>query len=156
MNVKQLLALVILLVGGTLALACQTGAQVASAAAIDLVTDCPTLKQGSTGPCVKELQRRLNDSGASALAIDGIAGPQTARAIRIFQEAHPPLAVDGVAGPETKNVLMAVTAHKPLWSAPNPGGDVVNHGLGPGSGDLCLLLGLWNEPAGLACSLTAD
>ena len=37
-------------------------------------------------------------------SIDGVAGPQTHRAVRAFQRAHH-LAVDGVAGPRTRHAL---------------------------------------------------
>ncbi len=42
--------------------------------------------------------------GALGITVDGIAGPQTRRAIRRFQGAHG-LAVDGVAGPATLEAL---------------------------------------------------
>lgn len=49
------------------------------------------------------LQRALNARGAR-LAVDGVAGPATRRAIQVFQRAHR-LAADGVAGPATGKAL---------------------------------------------------
>ena len=61
------------------------------------------LRYGSRGDDVRTLQERLNQVGAGrpALAVDGVFGRRTQRAVRNFQRAHPPLAVDGDAGPET-------------------------------------------------------
>jgi peptidoglycan hydrolase-like protein with peptidoglycan-binding domain len=56
------------------------------------------LKQGSSGPAVVALQRKLG------IAADGAFGPQTARAVRSYQRAHG-LTVDGVVGPQTAGVL---------------------------------------------------
>lgn len=57
-----------------------------------------SLKQGSRGPLVVELQRKLE------IAADGVFGPQTARAVRRYQ-ARNGLAVDGVVGPQTAGAL---------------------------------------------------
>jgi peptidoglycan hydrolase-like protein with peptidoglycan-binding domain len=54
----------------------------------------PWLRQGSVGDSVKELQRALG------VAIDGVFGRLTERAVREFQFAHD-LAVDGIVGPAT-------------------------------------------------------
>lgn len=65
----------------------------------------PTIRQGSRGPAVEELQQRLNNAPANEvptmLEVDGRFGPITRRAVREFQAAHPPLARDGVVGPRT-------------------------------------------------------
>lgn len=65
----------------------------------------PTIRQGSRGPAVEELQQRLNNAPANEvptlLEVDGRFGPLTRRAVREFQAAHPPLAQDGVVGPAT-------------------------------------------------------
>ncbi|WP_374238331.1 peptidoglycan-binding protein [Mycobacterium sp. PSTR-4-N] len=61
------------------------------------------LAQGSTGPQVRELQRRLRDAFAGYaghLPVDGDFGPLTDAAVREFQRrSH--LYVDGVVGPQT-------------------------------------------------------
>jgi hypothetical protein len=65
----------------------------------------PTLRRGATGDAVRRLQRRLNAHGAR-LAVDGILGPATDRAVRNFQ-ANRRLAVDGIVGPRTWAALGA-------------------------------------------------
>ena len=64
---------------------------------------------GRRGEEVRSLQARLNelDPARPPLALDGIFGRRTQRAVRRFQRAHPPLAVDGDAGPETMAALAA-------------------------------------------------
>jgi hypothetical protein len=59
----------------------------------------PTLRRGSRGPAVRELQQRLNARGAR-LVVDGIFGPRTQAAVRTFQRTNG-LQVDGVVGPRT-------------------------------------------------------
>jgi hypothetical protein len=54
-----------------------------------------------------DVQRALNTLGADpALAVDGIAGPATRAAVRLFQESHGLLS-DGIAGPKTRAALAA-------------------------------------------------
>ncbi len=71
-----------------------------------------TLRYGSQGPDVVDLQRRLNrwiwsTTGGSGerLVEDGIFGPRTLSAVRAFQRARG-LNVDGVVGPRTWGELM--------------------------------------------------
>lgn len=59
-----------------------------------------TLRSGSRGEEVRQLQQALAAAGFSPGAIDGIYGPATERAVRAFQQAKG-LAVDGIAGPQT-------------------------------------------------------
>jgi Putative peptidoglycan binding domain/Heterokaryon incompatibility protein Het-C len=59
----------------------------------------PTLRRGSRGPAVRELQQRLNARGAG-LVVDGIFGPRTQAAVRTFQRTNR-LQVDGVVGART-------------------------------------------------------
>ena len=61
---------------------------------LDTKTHLTTLKIGSRGPAVAELQRKLR------IPVDGIYGRGTARAVRRFQ-INNGLVVDGVAGPAT-------------------------------------------------------
>lgn len=57
------------------------------------------LKVGSVGPAVAALQRKLG-----GLAVDGVFGPLTRRAVRRFQRRKG-LLVDGIAGPQTLAAL---------------------------------------------------
>lgn len=59
----------------------------------------PLLRRGSRGEAVRRLQARLNAHGAR-LAVDGIFGPLTERAVRAYQQERR-LAVDGIVGPQT-------------------------------------------------------
>ena len=60
---------------------------------------------GASGSPVRALQGQLASQGWR-LAVDGVLGPQTTRAVRDFQTAHH-LTVDGVAGPATWHELVA-------------------------------------------------
>lgn len=59
----------------------------------------PTLKGGSTGTSVKELQQKLNEKGYS-LVCDGIFGVKTLAAVMAFQKTKG-LVVDGIVGVKT-------------------------------------------------------
>lgn len=65
----------------------------------------PTLRLGARGRLVVELQRRLNVAMRGNLAADGVYGPFTARAVRLFQQREKDrgrlLVVDGIVGPKT-------------------------------------------------------
>lgn len=65
-----------------------------------------TIRQGSRGPDVVSLQRRLNSLGHDAGAADGIFGRRTASALKSYQRAEG-LIVDGIAGPQTWSTLTA-------------------------------------------------
>ena len=73
--------------------------------------DAPTFpgycSYGSTGEATRRVQQRLADRGWH-VAVDGVFGRQTDRAIRSFQ-AEKGLEVDGVVGPVTWSTL---------WTAP--------------------------------------
>ncbi|MGN1249571.1 MAG: peptidoglycan-binding protein, partial [Candidatus Spyradocola sp.] len=58
-----------------------------------------TIKKGSTGSSVTELQQLLNANGYN-LATDGIYGSKTAAAVRDYQ-AKNGLSVDGITGTQT-------------------------------------------------------
>lgn len=64
----------------------------------------PQLQQGSVGPAVMELQRKLNAVAHLSLSVDGKFGPLTANAVREFQTFFK-LGVDGIAGPKTWGML---------------------------------------------------
>jgi peptidoglycan hydrolase-like protein with peptidoglycan-binding domain len=60
----------------------------------------PTLKRGSTGEAVRELQIALQETGNDPGPIDGVFGAQTETAVRAFQTERG-IAVDGIVGPIT-------------------------------------------------------
>jgi peptidoglycan hydrolase-like protein with peptidoglycan-binding domain len=61
----------------------------------------PTLAQGSTGSVVESLQTALNELGANpVLVVDGEFGPNTATAVKGFQQ-HGRVPTDGVVGLQT-------------------------------------------------------
>jgi hypothetical protein len=57
-----------------------------------------SLKNGSSGPAVVQLQKKLR------IAADGAFGPATKKAVRRYQRGHG-LTVDGVVGPQTAGAL---------------------------------------------------
>lgn len=65
-----------------------------------------TLRQGSTGDAVTQLQIRVAGwvTSGEVLSYDGEYGPATAAAVRRFQAAYG-LGADGVAGPQTFNKI---------------------------------------------------
>jgi peptidoglycan hydrolase-like protein with peptidoglycan-binding domain len=61
----------------------------------------PTVRVGSRGEAVEELQQKLNADGATpALVVDGIFGPLTRAAVVAFQQKYG-LSPDGIVGPIT-------------------------------------------------------
>lgn len=62
------------------------------------------LKEGSSGPLVKQLQQRLKEKGFNPGTIDGVFGLGTKSAVRDFQKANK-LEADGVVGQKTWNAL---------------------------------------------------
>lgn len=65
-----------------------------------------TLKTGSKGSTVEELQRRLDDMGFEPGSIDGVFGKKTKSALVAFQKSCG-LKPDGVCGPLTWGALLA-------------------------------------------------
>lgn len=63
-----------------------------------------TLRQGSRGEAVKELQRFLNYILKMNLVLDGILGPKTVTIIKEWQKANS-LTPDGLVGPKTKKLM---------------------------------------------------
>jgi hypothetical protein len=81
------------------------------------------LRVGSRGGAVRAVQRRLNRLGCGPVDEDGVYGPQTADAVRLFQARAVdargvPLAQDGIAGALTWAALFGSAALPPR-RAPN-------------------------------------
>lgn len=67
---------------------------------VDETRNTPTLRKGSGGDNVEELQAVLNAKYGAALEVDGIFGAKTEQAVKAFQSAKG-LTADGVVGPKT-------------------------------------------------------
>jgi peptidoglycan hydrolase-like protein with peptidoglycan-binding domain len=72
---------------------------------LESAASMPTLRRGSSGSAVSDLQRRLNAAGFNSGAIDGLFGSLTDAAVRAFQAARR-LGVDGIVGPNTWSALL--------------------------------------------------
>lgn len=92
---------------------------------VDQVVEAPAsdgddlLRQGSEGPEVEELQRRLAELGYRPGEADGRFGAATASAVLAFEKAEG-IDRDGVAGPEVMSRLEAPEAAGPRSNAPGP------------------------------------
>lgn len=71
---------------------------------VKLIMSLPTVKRGSKGQSVKNVQGLLNAHG-SRLSIDGIFGPKTESAVRSYQKSRK-LLVDGIVGRQTYTSLI--------------------------------------------------
>lgn len=60
-----------------------------------------TISKGSTGNEVMKLQKCMNKLMKSRIAVDGIFGTNTEKAVKIFQKKYK-LEVDGIVGPKTR------------------------------------------------------
>ncbi len=82
----------------------------------------PTPAQATASPEAASLnhqvQSRLKELGYYTGEVDGLFGPATATAVRLFQQQHG-LAVDGQAGPDTQSVLFSAAAQ--VRTTPQPG-----------------------------------
>ena len=67
---------------------------------VDESKNIPTLRRGSTGDMVEELQALLNAIYGANLDVDGVFGTNTELAVKAFQKAKS-LTADGVVGPKT-------------------------------------------------------
>lgn len=80
-------------------------------------SNAPPLRQGASGPGVKALQLALLDlgfampvsTGGGTRLPDGVFGPETAGAVRAFQQANA-LMVDAVVGTQTMTRLDQIIA----------------------------------------------
>jgi peptidoglycan hydrolase-like protein with peptidoglycan-binding domain len=101
-----LAALLLCLLGPT-----QAGTEVAQAAEPNQATQAPLALGSGYGRSegsarVRALQRRLHALGQQPGPIDGLYGPLTEAAVKRFQSAAG-LAIDGIAGPQTQRALQA-------------------------------------------------
>lgn len=71
---------------------------------MNTISSTPTLRLGSQGASVKELQMLLNRRTAATLVVDGVFSKTTESAVREFQLLFF-LTVDGVVGPQTWRAL---------------------------------------------------
>ncbi len=62
--------------------------------------EAATVKQGSTGATVRQIQQKLKTWGYYTGSVDGIFGSQTRTAVRYFQQKNG-LTVDGIVGKQT-------------------------------------------------------
>lgn len=89
---------------------------------IPVETVKPTLRKGSEGDLVRELQNQLNDLGYDCGTVDGKFGAKTLVAVKAFQRDHG-LDADGVVGRKTWAALeegqpvqkYKVTCHGMTW-----------------------------------------
>jgi N-acetyl-anhydromuramyl-L-alanine amidase AmpD len=82
------------------------GATIAEPAPLPAAAVRPTLKRGSKGTAVVELQQRLNARGAEPLLkVDGDFGEKTDTAVRAFQQTHA-LNATGIVEQETWAALL--------------------------------------------------
>ena len=70
----------------------------------DPAKNIPTLRKGSQGDEVADLQMLLSAKYGADLDIDGVFGAKTEAAVKAFQKAHG-LTADGVVGPKTRAAL---------------------------------------------------
>ncbi|MDR0696369.1 MAG: spore cortex-lytic enzyme [Christensenellaceae bacterium] len=68
------------------------------------VADAASVKQGSTGSTVKNIQTKLKELGIYKDKVDGIYGVNTTNAVKAFQKSKG-LKVDGIVGKNTAKAL---------------------------------------------------
>ncbi|MHB8872709.1 MAG: peptidoglycan-binding protein [Myxococcaceae bacterium] len=78
----------------------------------------PTLRMGSKGASVSQLQQKLKNAGFNPGPVDGDFGPKTLAAVKAFQRSKG-IGVDGIVGPITWGKLGVSGSSGP---APAPGG----------------------------------
>ena len=83
-----------------------------------LPTAPPTLRSGSVGDAVKNLQSRLRNLGYYSAEIDGQFGASTLEAVLLFQTQNG-IQTDGIVGPETSELLFSAAA-RPMTATATP------------------------------------
>jgi len=78
-----------------------------------------SLKRGASGRPVRELQKKLAEKGFSPGLIDGDFGPGTEAAVLVFQRGAG-LLVDGIVGPDTAKALGLTKRQAPIEAGPMP------------------------------------
>ncbi len=83
----------------------------------------PTLREGSRGPAVTDLQNKLKAAGFNPGGVDGVFGPKTKAAVVAFQRAQG-ITVDGIVGPQTWGKLNRTSGPAPTnpTTPTQPGG----------------------------------
>src|SRR5437016_179805 len=84
----------------------------------------PILKQGSSGPHVKDLQQKLKGLGFDPNGVDGNFGPGTKAAVIAFQQSKG-LQADGIAGSATMAALQAASSGGTAGGGEVSGGSTV-------------------------------
>jgi peptidoglycan hydrolase-like protein with peptidoglycan-binding domain len=85
-------------------------------------TAMPTVREGSRGTAVRELQTLLKNKGFNPGPVDGAFGPKTKAAVLSYQRANG-LVADGIVGPKTWGKLKGSSGPSPTPSpAPGPAG----------------------------------
>ena len=79
----------------------------------------PTIRRGSRGPEVVELQEILSMCGYDCGTVDGIFGQKTQAALVDFQR-EAGLEADGICGPKTWDALAIAEARAPAAPATGP------------------------------------
>ena len=77
----------------------------------------PTLRRGSSGSAVLDLQTQLRSAGFDPGPVDGIFGSQTESAVRSFQNSRR-LTVDGIVGSQTWGALGSASTSPPPSQLP--------------------------------------
>ncbi|MDX6444466.1 MAG: putative chitinase [Blastocatellia bacterium] len=108
------------------------------------------LKQGSSGPDVKDLQQKLKDLGFDPNGVDGHFGPGTTKAVTAFQQSKG-LQADGVAGPATLAALQGDGAGDAGAGDGSAGGDAAGATANAGGLNLDGLAG--KVPAGVIAQI---
>lgn len=97
----------------------------------------PTVREGDTGPVVRELQTILSELSYLSGAIDGIFGPATGVAVRTFQTNNR-LTPDGIVGRNTWSALVYLYSPLaicgPVEEPPGEGGGYQGVVVDPGHG----------------------
>ncbi len=88
-------------------------------AAAGITTSLPTLKKGSKGESVEQMQRALHEMGYHVGSRDGVFGAKTEAALRAFQTDHG-LPVDAICGPTTWAAILQAQEGYPNEQEPSP------------------------------------
>ena len=67
--------------------------------------NCPMLAEGYHGGCINQLQTELNTDNGTNMPVDGIFGPETKKAVELFQQNNNIAPADGIVGSQTKAAL---------------------------------------------------